>query len=1649
MRDQAFHKEQDVRAAEVQPVKKTPAPAPDHRAPRLQAMDVQGVSPAVPFDPTDPNTDDAARMQSAELSGVAPTDLSRDAGAPDEAGREAAPVEEVVPQPSGASATRADQRRTESKQEEARQRHTMALVGRLAAALAIDPAGVDVHADESGQERARGAGTRGLVDGRHVFLDSSRFDPQSPDGQRLVGHEMMHVAQQRLAPADHADPAGLAEAEAHLGGESFARTGAMLRPRVGLPRGHVAHENGAGSGGNLSGLIEQYRGFTEQSAATVPETAAPPGGGIDPTATQDRESKVSQYEDGVDGIADLIGDLDAFDALCEAIDDEEDTAGPLGQVKSSDHYRQLCRMWQGAKEGGEDAGRMQGIFNNEFNGRGFWGETEAAFDMVCSNAKADAAPEPTAEAARGEITAAEEAVTENTAAMDEAGIDAGGGNGPVQAPAPVDPRLAAFLGATVPEQAPRIPSFDQMSQITDAQFDAVSTQAAHHNSFSERAASGEFGSRTEQIFETLGENLLGGAVRGGTDQLVDSLLWDNIGFLGDQGLKLATGGRLATPMVGALIGLAQNPPWTAAAWGGEQFGSSFESFGRLDDTLAQFANAEDVGDYVGIFCAALADFFGGLRDLLDALATICGTLSALCYVVGGVLILVGIALLWLAGIGAPLVTAGGWLTRAGSILGRINTALAGVVIVLGLVTTFFRTIAAFLVPASMYAGQLTGVGQAADKFGEKAAAKAVDTGAEGLNARVRGPIQSRVDGRIPPPGGPRDGGGGADADQVRDAIDRHAQAVADRQAAQQQQNADGTRPPQTDPNRPPQDGSDQQPPRDGDDQRPRDGDDQPPRDGDAAPRSRLRRIVGLFERAPLLGPFVTEAADIVENGRRAAMEGLSPTQRDILSRRMDGQITDARQKVTDLRRQLAGMDGDVDPADKARVESEVTRAEGEVRRLQQRFDETRRAITETEAAEELARRDRDGRGDSPLDAEVQRRQEAVDALKRQLDDARRELETARPDAQTRIADLQRRIADAEAAEQTARDTHAREKGVGDAQNEQRRQAAIDESNRLLSDMERLTREADALEGRATDAVRAQQLRADAERLRNEADSARQTADQQRAQMERFVGQRIKVNDPQATSRDGVSERKLLRIEGDMIVIAEGRNQTERRLPLSSVRYPAPLRDLAADSTEAQQRAQQLQGESDQARGQADGLAPPGTEPQALRDQATNKREEAAGLQGPHQDQQDQLRSGDLADRAQRERERAAESEANLQSETARGHQREINDLNSAVTERETRAAELQTQLQTSEQSLAQAEAARTAARPVGEHRDSVYGGSSGNATGGTGSSYKGWGEAFVRWTGLYDVLLEELAGAGADVSTLRAIPEDKANERTLGRLADVGSQHLLGIDRETEAELQAIGERRGAVERVLELGPPVDPATMSEKRVEAIAAHERYLVAHAKAYRAFLAEEAVTRMAAETEAMAAEGEPVCEAAQSMATPLQQSRTDEDQRQAIITGQAPQVQQGGGEGASSIVGELIMKLASHGDAMDDQPNPGSPDAGAQIDQGQQQASTETTARTGQTAQASASQRAFLDAAITERATREQQVSGDIQTLQQKHQQELAIKAEIQQVKAEALVEREQERATVEENASGFNADFARMETWRQQYETRRQGLGQGQ
>lgn len=1615
---------------------KAPAPAAAKRATNqpslMQALEMTGRSPDTPDTPGDPQPGGSATAQSAELGGeITVTDLLR---------RVTADLPEVDEeegkQPNIASEER---RQPRIEAELAAQRDmVLAIVARAAQALSINPDDVDVQVDPEGGPAAD-AGTRGLQQGSSIFLDGGSFDPGSMDGAQLITHEVIHQAQRGL-PGMGDDPIGMAEAEATLLAERFVRGGGMLPVQAGLPDGHAAAENGGGT--DVSALIAQYRATIDANAQTVaPIPESPSGGGG--SASQDHASKVRQYTDGVDGIADQIGGLDAFDELCDQLGTfgDGETAGPLASIKSSGPYRELCRMWQGAKEGGEDAAAMKRAFDNEFDGRGFWGSTEEAFDLVQAAAKRDARPEAEAESARGEADAAGEAVTNAETALAEAGASgpAGGPAGGAATGPAVDPRMAALMGASVDAAAPELGAFAELSGVSDDQIEAIMGQSRHFDSFSDRAAGGEFQSRASQVFETLGENALGGALQSGTDTLLDGLVFDQVGFFADQGLKLVTRGRLNTPMVGPLIGLVQSPPWEASSWGADQATAAMDSFGQMGETWAAFDQAQEPMDYVGIFCALLADLFEGLRDLLDAIATFCGTLSAVCYVVGGLLILFGIALLWLAGVGAPLITAGGWMTRAGSILGRINSALGPIVLALSAIGLFFRTLSALMVPADLYANQLAGVGSAAGTFGEKAGARVADEAVGQVNQRLQDPIADRVNGRVQDGAGGDDNGGNANADDVVRDLDEVDAAIQ-------------------------QDLADDAP--DADLDRPVDGDDDPerPRDDDAepdttTPRGRFRAFVGRIGarlRATNLGTAIADLRQLGSDPRRAAMEGLSPQLRADFEQKLDSRLREKTATFESMRQELADAGTDIDPADKARLEADIRDAGAELDRLKTQLDDTRVAITEAEAAEALARRDREAEEDDDDDTrtraeeaehlrqEKARLTEEGARLQAELDRVNDQLDTRRPAVQERVQAIQAEIERLRTERQTAQE------GVDAAEADARRAAGERQTelqaevDRLLGEMSDAQDQAARLEAQADAVEQAATLRTEADAAARQAETAQAQADALRGTLQGRVGQRIQLTDPEGRNANGLISRKVVGFTDTGIIIAEGRDGAQRTVPFADVARPLGFRDAAQSYGEATAQASAAQQTAQSTRAQADGLDATGADPAALRAQAQQHRDGALGLLGDHE-AAERAAQGDTTPQAERDRVRDARAAAGELDTALASSQQEIDRLNGEVTQLANSEADLAGQVRentaaiaTADEGIRTAEAEAEQAASGNSHYGLTARGSSGNATGGIGSSNAVWGEWLMQKSGAVDALIRLAESTGADVSALRAAQADPTqDDPSTGAAASAAMMGGLGIEVETEDQLRAIGTRRANIENLLQDGPPSDPAELTARRQAALEAYEQYQLAHARAYRAFVAEQIVEEHATETANMAASGAPIVERSQSMTEPLNTAASTEADR-------TSQLNTGGGdvtassEPAGGIVGELITRLADSGDALDDQPTPPDPDAGNQVDSGQELAASENTERTAQGADASTQQRAFIDAAIQARAQQEEQVSTDITALEDKHAAELAIKEEIQRAKAQALMERDTHGQTAEREAQAFNAEFQALDGWRTRY-----------
>ncbi len=1501
-----------------------------------------------------------------------------------------------------------------------RGRQTLRLVRQLAPQLGLSASAVEVHTDEAAAAQTRALGTRGLAEDGAIHLDADAFQPGTADARGLVAHELTHLAQEGLAPADHVSPGLVAEAEAADVAWRAASGGHIEAPSFGLPTGHVAAEGSVDASGILATLTTANETVTA-AQGSVSQPTGGPAGGQDPNASEDSERKLEQYEDGVDGVCEMIEDLDAFDDLCDAIDDEEPTQGHLNRVMANEHAARLPKMWQGALEGGEVAGQMQRAFNEEFDGRGFWEETELAFEMICRTAKSMARPEPEAAAARQEAANAEgeAANAEREAnASGEAGGDAAGGAGGAEVGA-VDPALAQYLGASVEEVAPAIPSFDTLRTVTDGQFAAITDATEHRAAFCASPPDIEQG-RGGQVMEALFENLIGSGSAAFTDQLVDGLIWDNVGKLGDLAVSGLTKGKLGTPFVGPIIQLAQNPPWTAGAWGfgeGGPFTNLAQGWDNLGNTLDAFNSAESAGDYIGIFCALLADIFGMLRDLIDGICTVLSTLSALCYVVGGILIIVGIALLWLAGVGAPLVSAGGWLTRMGGILGRINTVLEPVVILLSGLTMVFRTIAALLVPSDLYAQQLQGVGEDASNFGEKGGAKLGDMAAERANEAIAAPFQSRTSDP-----GDTDSAQGSEGEALAGDIDTTNQADLDRVADEAQTALDdearamGEDVPTPDDDTPAQD--DDTPAQDDDDTRQQDDD--PDADGTNRPNL-LRRIA---DRIPVVNTAVQGVQDGWNDAKqgfsdpaRFAQEGLNPQLRAYVDGQMSERITTLADRARDLRSQIDAInnDPDGDLMQAASLQADLNATNQRIVDLHGDITRQRDLIQDIERQERAAAELPDNREALEEAEAAQRRAEEAEAAKqREIDSANEQLRTAE--------ETLRQQQDA-ATEHTADSEHA----AGDVTRHQTEAAD-------------LTTQATDLTTQAADIDRARALQP-------AADTARSTADDLRSDL---VGRTTSVEIDGASRDRRVSEVRVNDDGSISLQVEKTRGSPDPQwVDAGDIRQDRFQNEVRAAET-AERDASTRQTE-------IDGILEPyggdNAEPADLRQQATGLTEQAATERENQAHAQEQVDR--LAGSTPPTPDENPVTDARNRITTLQGELTTLQEQTTAA-QQATETARAAATGTPQEESIARHQEhvqyqdgrERTAGEAFAQHLTST---SSGNAMGGTGSAYKDLGGALSSWA-------IELSGVMSifptEITQSAHTQQQQQQGGGLGMVVETTA--LTGLDavfdtgpRETPEQLNAIGRtqasveerRRAAVEALLNCEAPVDYQTFRDHRVAASTAYDGYIRAHAEALRAYRAEEIVGELAAGTGSLAEQGGPVLAASESMAQPLQQSIGTEDRRTAIISGADSEVPQAD-SGLAGIVIELIAKLGDNSDEMDEQPNAGGAESGQQMADGQNVARDEASNRTDQVSQASEQNRQFLNEAVSLQSAQQENVAGNISALEARQQTELQIQDEIKAQKAGHLAERERQRGIVSENAAAFNSEFQQMDTWRQDYDAKK-------
>lgn len=541
---------------------------------------------------------------------------------------------------------------------------------------------------------------------------------------------------------------------------------------------------GFGAGGGLQGdaikaQLTQFSAVLKSQSEAVQQPAGT-GGAPKKDSAEDHAKKVEQYEDGIDGIADQIGDLDGFDTLCAGYsdwgEDKDKQQQGLREVQSSKAFHRLSQMWQGALDGGEDSARMQAAFDREFTSRGFFGSTQRAYAVVCNAAKVQAKDDAEAAAAKKKAKEAKDKSGKDAAdATKAAGAKAGEGKGTAIDGGAGGAGSGGGLNAQVAPEMPPIAGFTELSRVTDADFGKLMASADVHAGLnSENKNQGELSRRNDQILDQL--KLAGSGFKKG---FVDTAKWGIVAHFGDKLVGGAAEKLLGekVPIVGPLIMIAMDPPWKGEYWkgvgtglgkGGHDFASAF--------SLDAWKNVHGVKDFVGVLCAKLADLFSGFYEILSVISKLVNTLSAVCMILGAILIAIGCALFIFGG--GTLIAAGGWLVEAGEVLGDIGLALMPICLALSGIALLFRTIAAYTVPSEVYAEQLAAEGQAANTFGDQAGTRVGLSTARAVEEATPNAPKPQTASDAAGGGGPANAEGAADAQNVEGTTKQAGDAMA-------------------------------------------------------------------------------------------------------------------------------------------------------------------------------------------------------------------------------------------------------------------------------------------------------------------------------------------------------------------------------------------------------------------------------------------------------------------------------------------------------------------------------------------------------------------------------------------------------------------------------------------------------------------------------------------------------------------------------------------------------------------------------------------------------------------------------------------------------------------------------------------------------
>ena len=143
-------------------------------------------------------------------------------------------------------------------------------------AIGADLSDVRVHTDASAAASARAVQAHAYTVGHEVVFGAGRYQPETPEGQRMLAHELTHVVQQRSGPVDGtATGDGVAVSDPS---DRFERAAEANADRI-MAQGGIGGADAAAAAG-AGGAVAQREASSEKPEEESPEEQEEPVQGM-------------------------------------------------------------------------------------------------------------------------------------------------------------------------------------------------------------------------------------------------------------------------------------------------------------------------------------------------------------------------------------------------------------------------------------------------------------------------------------------------------------------------------------------------------------------------------------------------------------------------------------------------------------------------------------------------------------------------------------------------------------------------------------------------------------------------------------------------------------------------------------------------------------------------------------------------------------------------------------------------------------------------------------------------------------------------------------------------------------------------------------------------------------------------------------------------------------------------------------------------------------------------------------------------------------------------------------------------------------------------------------------------------------------------